>query len=63
VGGLVELLGIKRGTEAEGNAGAEENVVGDGCNTAIVDLDLFFTSVSAGIPLVYSSYLCERDRV
>lgn len=45
VGGLVELLGIKGGTEAESDARAEEDVVGDGCNTAVVDLDLFFTSV------------------
>jgi hypothetical protein len=41
MGGLVELLGIKGGAEAEGDAGAEENVVGDGCDTAVVDLDLF----------------------
>jgi len=40
VGSLVELLGIKGGTEAEGHAGAEKNIVGDGCDTAVVDLDL-----------------------
>lgn len=37
---LVELLGIERGTETEGDTRAEENVVGDGSNTAVVDLDL-----------------------
>jgi hypothetical protein len=40
VGSLVELLGIERATETEGDTGAEENVVGNGSNTAIVDLDL-----------------------
>jgi len=40
VGSLVELLGIKGGAEAEGHAGAKEDIVGDGCDTAIVDLDL-----------------------
>jgi hypothetical protein len=43
VGGLVELLGIKRSTNAEGDALAEEDVVGDGGDTAVVDLGLFFT--------------------
>lgn len=40
VGGLVQLLGIKRGTDAEGDARAEEDVVGNGSNTAVVDLAL-----------------------
>jgi hypothetical protein len=43
VGSLVELLGIKRGTKAESDAWAEENIVGDGCDTTVVDLDLFYT--------------------
>jgi hypothetical protein len=43
VGGLVELLGIKRSTNAEGDALAEEDVVADGGDTAVVDLGLFFT--------------------
>jgi len=43
VGSLVELLGIKGGAEAEGDAGAEEDVVGDGCDTTVVDLELFCT--------------------
>ncbi len=47
VGSLVELLGIKRGTEAEGDAGAEEDVVGDSCDTAVIDLELFITSAYA----------------
>jgi len=40
VGGLVELLGIEGGAEAEGDAGTKEDVVGDGCDTAVVDLEL-----------------------
>lgn len=38
---LVELLGIKGGAEAEGDAGAKENVVCEGGDTTVVDLDLF----------------------
>ena len=41
MGGLIELLGIKRGTDAEGDALAEEHVVGDGGDAAVVDLGLF----------------------
>ena len=44
MGGLVELLGIERSTDAEGHALAEEHVVGDGGDTAVVDLGLFLTS-------------------
>jgi len=40
VGGLVELLGIEGGTKAESDTWAEENIVGDGCDTTVVDLDL-----------------------
>ena len=40
MGSLVELLGIKGSAEAEGDAGAEEDVVCNGCDTAIIDLDL-----------------------
>jgi hypothetical protein len=43
VGSLVELLGIKRAADAEGDTGAEEDVVGDGCDTTVVDLGLDFT--------------------
>ena len=41
MGGLVELLGIERSTDTEGNALTEENVVGNGSDTAVVDLGLF----------------------
>jgi hypothetical protein len=44
VGGLVELLGIERSTNAEGNPLTEEDVVGNGSDTAVVDLGLFFVS-------------------
>lgn len=38
--GLVELLGIEGGTNAESNTRSEENVVGNGSNTTVVDLGL-----------------------
>lgn len=40
VGGLVELLGVERATKTQGDALAEEDVVGKSGNTAVVDLDL-----------------------
>lgn len=40
VGSLVQLLGIERGTNAESDTRAEENVVGNGGDTAVVDLAL-----------------------
>lgn len=40
VGSLVELLGVEGATETQGNTLAEEDVVGEGSNTAVVDLDL-----------------------
>ena len=41
MGGLVELLGVEGATEAEGDALAEEDVVGEGGDTAVVDLGLY----------------------
>ena len=41
VGGLVELLGVERSANAESDALTEENVVGKGSNTTVVDLGLF----------------------
>jgi hypothetical protein len=40
VGSLVELLGVERTTQAQGNTLAEEDVVGKSGNTAVVDLGL-----------------------
>lgn len=40
VGSLVKLLGIKRATEAQGNTLTEEDVVANGSNTAVVELEL-----------------------
>ena len=67
---LVELLGIKGGAEAEGDAWAEEDVVGESCNTAVVDLDLYHhityqKAVSYHTPTCMQgvAYLGERDRV
>ena len=48
MGSLVEVLGIKGSTKAEGDTRAEENVVSQGGNTTVVDLGLFgdITSVT-----------------
>lgn len=40
MGSLVKLLGVERATETQGDALAEEDVVGKGSDTAVVDLDL-----------------------
>lgn len=40
MGSLVELLGVERATETQGDTLTEENVVSKGSNTAVVDLDL-----------------------
>jgi hypothetical protein len=40
VSGLVQVLGIERGTETEGDTGAEKDVVGQSGNTTVVDLGL-----------------------
>lgn len=40
MGSLVKLLGVERATETEGHTLAEEDVVGEGSDTAVVDLDL-----------------------
>ena len=56
MGSLVELLGIKGGTEAESDAWAEENIVGDGCDTTVVDLDLFYTLANAFLDAFGSNY-------
>lgn len=41
VGSLVQVLGIKGSTEAESDTRAEEDVVSQGGNTAVVDLGLY----------------------
>lgn len=40
VGGLVQVLGIEGGTEAESDTGAEQDVVGQSGDTTVVDLGL-----------------------
>jgi len=40
LGGLVKLLGIERGSNAESYTGTEKDVVGDGGNTTVIDLSL-----------------------
>jgi len=40
VGSLVQVLGIERSTQAEGDTGAEQDVVGKSGNTTVVDLGL-----------------------
>ena len=46
VAGLVELLGIERATNAEGQTGVDLGVVGEGRNAEVVDLGLGRKSVS-----------------
>lgn len=41
MGGLIQLLGIERSTDAQGNAGADKDVVRNGGDTAVVDLALY----------------------
>ena len=41
MGSLVQVLGIKGSTEAKGDTRAQEDVVGQGGNTTVVDLGLF----------------------
>lgn len=48
VGSLVELLGIERATKTQGDTLTEEDVVGKGGNTTVVDLDLFIRSKKDG---------------
>jgi len=45
VAGLVELLGVERETETDGGPGVELGAVGEGRDTAVVDLGLCSTSV------------------
>jgi hypothetical protein len=45
VGCLVEVLSVEGGAETEGDTGAELDVVGQGSDTAVVDLGLFPTLV------------------
>lgn len=64
MGSLVELLGIERATKTQGNALAEENVVGKGGNTAVVDLDLQRLSAAYNRTWhICNSNLGERDGV
>lgn len=42
VGSLVQVLGIKGSTEAKSDTRAEEDVVGQSGNTAVVDLGLYW---------------------
>ena len=51
MGSLVELLGVERTAETQGDALAEENVVGEGSNTTVVDLDLYFGTLVSRKPL------------
>jgi len=55
VGGLVELLGVEGSTDAEGDALAEEDVVGDSSDTAVVDLGLFWVSSA------YANFLAQHN--
>ena len=41
VGRLIQVLGIERRTETKGDARSENDVIGDGGQTAVIDLSLF----------------------
>jgi hypothetical protein len=45
VGSLAQVLGIEGSAETKSHAGAEEHVVGESGNTAVVDLGLDLGSV------------------
>jgi hypothetical protein len=47
VGSLVQVLGIKGSTEAEGNTRAEQDVVSQSGNTAVVDLGLYCEKIAS----------------
>lgn len=61
VGGLLQLLGIERGTDAEGDARAEEDVVGDSSDTTVIDLALFHAQRSTSIPTHIPSHAQLRQ--
>lgn len=46
VGSLVQVLGIERGTEAEGDTRAEQDVVSQSGNTTVVDLSLYCEKIA-----------------
>ncbi|KAI6768298.1 hypothetical protein HG530_006307 [Fusarium avenaceum] len=62
VGSLVELLGIERATKTQGDTLTEEDVVGKGSDTTVVDLDLEFRTRVNGVDAVFAGNL-ETDSV
>ena len=61
--GLVELLGIERATNAEGQTAVDLGVVGEGSNAEVVDLGLKFVSSCAFLLMYFDTHLSERSRV
>jgi hypothetical protein len=47
VAGLVQLLGIERATNTEGQTAVDLGVVGEGSNSKVVDLGLYGISMNA----------------
>lgn len=62
VGGLIELLGIKGGSETESDTRAEKDVVGNSGDTTVVDLDLFLCISKALVRNPIDVYLPWRMR-
>lgn len=61
---LVELVGVKGETEADGGASVELGAVGESSNATVVDLDLSWIVSSVQMSTRYCSlYLGERERV
>ena len=56
VGSLVQVLGIERSTEAEGDTRAEQDVVSQSGNTTVVDLGLDCEKI-ARLVVIYSGYI------
>ena len=59
--GLVEILGVERGAETEGHAGAELDVVCEGGDAAVVDLGLWGARGRRGVVLVILVYVLIED--
>lgn len=61
--GLVELLGIERATNTEGQTAVDLGVVGEGSNAEVVDLGLQIVSYGSSSGLQLDTNLGERGRV
>jgi hypothetical protein len=63
VASLIELLGVQRSSNAEGEALVDLGVVCKGKDAAVVDLGLIVLLATIPIHLTVSTNLCESSRV